>query len=209
MGVADAERQLLCELFDKLGPEAPTLCGGWQTRDLAAHLVLRERRFDAAPGILISGLSGYTDRVQRTYAAKPWPELVSLVRGGPPRWSPFAIPAVNQMVNTTEYFVHHEDVRRAQPEWELRPADAARDKVLWLALQRVGRMGYRKSPVGVVLRRSDGGGEITAKRGPNMVSIVGEPGELLLHAFGRSAVRVSFDGDQSSIAAIEGLDRSF
>ena len=55
---ARPEREALCDLLTDLGPEAPTLCAGWRTRDLAAHLVLRERRPDAAPGILLPLLAG-------------------------------------------------------------------------------------------------------------------------------------------------------
>jgi hypothetical protein len=36
------ERLELCDLLLELGPDAPTLCEGWTTADLAAHLVLRE-----------------------------------------------------------------------------------------------------------------------------------------------------------------------
>jgi uncharacterized protein (TIGR03083 family) len=46
------ERLALCTLLDKTGPDAPTLCEGWNTGDLAAHLVLRERRPDAAAGVI-------------------------------------------------------------------------------------------------------------------------------------------------------------
>jgi hypothetical protein len=35
------ERAQLSDLFDELGPQAPTLLTPWTTRDLAAHLVLR------------------------------------------------------------------------------------------------------------------------------------------------------------------------
>jgi uncharacterized protein (TIGR03085 family) len=208
MGVAVAERRLLCDLFDKLGPQAPTLCDGWLTRDLAAHLVLRESRLDAAPGILIKGMAGYTQRVQDSLASKPFPELVDRVRKGPPVWTPYAIPAMNELINATEYFVHHEDVLRAQPEWAPRPADATRDGALWKAAMRVTKLAYRRSPVGVALRTPDGA-RFTANTGPNPVSIVGAPGELVLHAFGRSVARVEFDGDRASVAAVEGLDRSF
>nr|BFE88977.1 hypothetical protein GCM10020093_115780 [Planobispora longispora] len=54
MTYARAERAALSDLFARLGPDAPTLCEGWTTFDLAAHLVLRERRLDAAPGIALS-----------------------------------------------------------------------------------------------------------------------------------------------------------
>jgi uncharacterized protein (TIGR03085 family) len=208
MGVAVDERRALCDLFDELGPDAPTLCGGWLSRDLAAHLALRDRRPDAAPGILVKAFAGYTSRVQAGYAAKPWDELVRLVRTGPPAWSPFTIPALGEAVNGAEYFVHHEDLRRGQPGWAPRPASPARDNAVWTAIGRVGRMAFRRSPVGVVLRRPDGV-EVTAKRGPTMVAVLGEPGELLLYAFGRSEVKVDYDGDQHAIGVVRGLDRSF
>jgi uncharacterized protein (TIGR03085 family) len=208
MGVAADERRDLCDLFEQLGPDVPTLCGDWRARDLAAHLALRDRRPDAAPGILIKALAQYTERMQREYAAKPWDELVQLVRTGPPVWSPFAIPALGELVNGPEYFVHHEDVRRGQADWEPRPPLAARDDTMWSALGRIGRLAFRRSPVGVVLRRPNGA-EVTVKRGRSTVAVVGEPGELLLYAFGRAEVRVEYDGDQHAIGVVKGLDRSF
>jgi uncharacterized protein (TIGR03085 family) len=207
MGIAKAERAALCDLFTELGPDEPTLCEGWRTRDLAAHLVVRERRPDAAAGILLKPLAGYTARVQDGYAKKPWAELVDLVRTGPPRFSPTAIDAVDELINTTEFFVHHEDVRRAQPGWQPRPPDPDRDAAIWSAVSRGARMMLRRSPVGIVLRRSDGGHEVTAKRGPNTVFVSGAPGELLLFAFGRDQARLEFDGEQSSIGIVRGLTR--
>jgi len=208
MGVAADERRDLCDLFEQLGPDVPTLCTGWQARDLAAHLALRDRRPDAAPGILIKAFAPYTTRVQHDFAAKPWDELVRLVRTGPPGWSPFAIPALGELVNGPEYFVHHEDLRRGQAGWEPRPPAPARDDTMWSAVGRVGRMAFRRSPVGVVLRRPSGA-EVTAHRGPTTVAVVGEPGELLLYAFGRGEVRVEYEGDQAAIGVVKGLDRSF
>lgn len=205
MGVAKDERRALCDLFTEIGPDEPTLCDGWQTKDLAAHLVLRERRPDAAAGIVFRPLAGHTQRVQDSYAARPWPELVELVRSGPPPYWPTAISPIDEAVNTAEFFVHHEDARRGQPGWEPRPPDPKRDGALWQAVSRAGRMLLRRSPVGVVLRHKDK--EVAAKRGPNQVIVSGEPGELLLFAFGRDAVRLDFDGDQSSIGIVRGLTR--
>ena len=45
------ERAQLSDLLDELGPEAPTLLAPWTTRDLAAHLVLREHDSLAGPGL--------------------------------------------------------------------------------------------------------------------------------------------------------------
>ncbi|PSL58073.1 uncharacterized protein (TIGR03085 family) [Saccharothrix carnea] len=205
MGVAQDERRLLTELFAEVGPDAPTLCDPWRTRDLAAHLVLRERRPDAAAGILVKPLAGHTQRVQDAYAAKPWDELVGLVRVGPPRLSPYAL--VDELVNAVEYFVHHEDVRRARDDWEPRSPDPVRDAVLWRRLAPTARLMYRKSPVGVVLRRPDGEA-VVARRGANPVVLTGQVSELLVHVFGRAAARVEYDGEADAVRLVRGLDRS-
>lgn len=208
MGMAADERRALSDLFDELGPDVPTLCTGWQAKDLAAHLVLRDRRPDAAAGIQVKALAGHTERVQQAIAGRPWPELVQQVRTGPPAWSPFRIPGLSELVNGGEYFVHHEDLRRAQPDWEPREPNPERDAALWKLVRTLGRLSYRRSPVGIVLQRNDGE-QAVVKKGPKPVTIVGEPGELVLHAFGRSAVRLSFNGDAESVAIVQGLDRKF
>ena len=53
MTAAQRERSALVDTLRAVGPDAPTLCDGWKTRDLAAHLVVRERRLDATPGIMV------------------------------------------------------------------------------------------------------------------------------------------------------------
>jgi uncharacterized protein (TIGR03085 family) len=208
MGVARAERDQLCDLFVEVGADAPTLCAGWRAKDLAAHLVLRDRRPDAAGGIMLPALAARTERVQGEYARKPWDELVNLVRTGPPRWSPLRIGPVDELVNGAEYFIHHEDVRRAVEGWQPRPADSARDAALWRALRFTAKRGYRRAAVGVLLRRPDGE-TIVGKRGPSAVTVSGEPGELLLHAFGRVEARIEFEGDEAAVAEIKGVKRSF
>jgi uncharacterized protein (TIGR03085 family) len=207
MTVSADERAALAELFTELGPDAPTLCAGWQTRDLAAHLVLRERRPAAAPGILVPALAGYTKRVQDDLARRPWSDLVELLRTGPPPLSPTRIPVLDRLVNSVELFVHHEDARRARPGWEPRPPEPRRDAATWAGVTRAGRLTLRRSPVGIVLRRPDGT-EAVARRGPNTVLITGEPGELLLWAFGREQVRLDFEGEQAALGVVKGLRRS-
>lgn len=202
MSVAADERAAMIELMDELGPEAPTLCDGWLTRDLAAHVVVRERRPDAMPGIMIKPLAGLTDRAMREYLGRPWPELLNLLREGPPKWSPLGIDAVSDRVNLIEFFVHHEDVRRGSPGWEPRPADARRDGALWKLLGMMGRVLYRRSSVGVVLRRPDGA-EHAVRTGPRPVVVVGEPGEIVLHAYGRGAARVEVQGEPSAVQAFQ------
>lgn len=201
--VAAAERRGLCALLEQVGPDAPTLCAGWTARDLAAHLVIRERRPDAALGLVLSALSGWTATVQRGAARRHWDDLVTLVRDGPPIWSPLGL---FDIVNVVEFFVHHEDLRRGRGDATPRPKDPGRDDLLWYVLGSAARLSYRNSPVGVVLRRGDGA-EHVAVRAPRAVTLVGEPGELLLHAYGREAVALDVEGDQASIAAVQGLRR--
>lgn len=204
--VAAGERHELCDLLDLLGPDVTTLCAGWTTRDLAAHLVLREGRPDAAPGIIVPALAGYTAKVQRSIARRPWPELVEQVRRGPPWWSPWRVPGVGDRANTMEFFVHHEDVRRAQPQWEPRPADPRRARLLWALLGVAARGLYRNSPVGVVLRTPDGW-QRTPRRAERCVALVGWPEELILHAFGRDRVVVEVEGDQLDVARLQSSQR--
>src|SRR6185437_5657802 len=115
------ERLELCALLDRTGPDAPTLCAGWRTADLAAHLVLREHRPDAAAGVMGGPLARHTAQTQRKLSKRtPYPKLVEMIRTGPPRFSFFGIPGVDAKANFAEYFVHHEDVRRGQPDWQPR-----------------------------------------------------------------------------------------
>src|SRR5215472_7366912 len=100
MSYARDERVALCALLADLGPDKPTLCAGWQTADLAAHLVLRERRPDAAIGIIGGPLALYTSKVQtRIAAGTAYPRLIELIRTGPPRLSLMGIPGADERVN--------------------------------------------------------------------------------------------------------------
>ncbi|QRP46518.1 TIGR03085 family metal-binding protein [Amycolatopsis sp. FDAARGOS 1241] len=206
MGLAADERQALSTLFEEVGPEAPTLCEGWTARDLAAHLVVREHRLDAAPGIVVPALAGYTKRVQDRYAAKPWPALVAQVRRGPAPWWPTAIGPLNELTNGAEFLVHHEDIRRAQPDWQPRAADPARDEAAWRLVRQSAKLNLRKAPVGVVLKHTDGR-TAQVKSGTPAVTITGDPVDLLLFAFGRDAVHVSFDGHPSAVDRLKAMSR--
>lgn len=199
---AKRERLLLADLLETAGPEAPTLCEGWQARDLAAHVVVRERRPDAAGGALIKQLAPRLDKVMTEFAAKPYEELIQLIRTGPPRFSPFQLKQVDEVANTVEFYVHTEDVRRAQPDWTPRELDPVFQDTLWSRLERTARMVGRKAPTGVVLRRPDGQTAV-AHRGTPVVTVTGEPSELLLFVYGRqSAAKVELDGDENAIAKL-------
>jgi uncharacterized protein (TIGR03085 family) len=204
---ARGERAALCDLFDSLGPDAPTLCEGWDTYDLAAHLVLRERRPDAMPGIAVRALAGHTASVQQRLKARhPFPELVSLVRK--PGGVYGALSFLDTAVNTLEFFVHHEDVRRAQPSWEPRELPADFEQLIWKRVSAGAKTMLRRSPVGVVLHYPGAVGSRAvvlggAKQGPK-VEVIGGAGELLLFCFGRQAhARVEYAGEPESITRLK------
>ncbi|MET7741445.1 TIGR03085 family metal-binding protein [Streptomyces sp. NPDC005385] len=200
---AKRERLLLADLLEAVGPEAPTLCEGWNSRDLAAHVVVRERRPDAAGGLIVKQLAPRLERVMAEFATKPYEELVQLVRTGPPRFSPFSLKQIDEASNVVEFYVHTEDVRRAQPGWTQRPLDAVFQEALWSRLERTARLMGRGTPTGVVLRRPNGQTTVLNKNTP-VVTVTGEPSELLMFAFGRQAVAdVELDGDKEAITRLQ------
>ncbi len=208
MTQAQDERRALCDLLAELGPDQPTLCTGWQTSDLAAHLVLRERRPDAGAGVLGGPLAGYTRRVQGGLAARnSFARLIELIRTGPPRVSLFGLPGADDRLNLVEYFVHHEDVLRAQPGWQPRKTGPDLADVLWDRLS-LARFMLRKAPVGVELVRADadtgrGRVRITAKARTPVVTVTGDPAELTLWTMGRVGVAdVHMDGADADVAAL-------
>ena len=223
MSYSRDERLALCALLDETGPDAPTLCEGWTTGDLAAHLVLRERRPDAAAGVAGGPLAGYTAHVQQRIRQRiPFADLVRMIRSGPPRLSVMALPGLDERVNAVEFFVHHEDVRRAADGWEPRALGSGESDMLWGRL-RMARFMLRKAPVGVELARDDadpatedtatgntatgnaGGApyRITARNATPAVTVVGSPAELTLWVMGRrAAARVRMDGIQAAVTKL-------
>jgi uncharacterized protein (TIGR03085 family) len=200
------ERLALCALLDETGPDAPTLCEGWTTGDLAAHLVLRERRVDAAAGVAGGPLAGYTARVQQRLRDRtPFPDLVRMIRSGPPRLSVMALPGMDERANSVEFFVHHEDARRGAPGWEPRDLSSGESDMLWRRL-RLARFMLRKAPVGVELARDDGSGpayRFTARNATPAVTVVGSPAELTLWVMGRrAAARVRMDGTEAAVSKL-------
>ncbi|MEG3636886.1 TIGR03085 family metal-binding protein [Micromonospora palythoicola] len=190
---ARSEREALAELMSTLGPDAPTLNEGWTTRDLAAHLVVRERRPDAAAGIVVPPLGGHAERVRRRVAALDWTELLGQVRH-PPVWSPVSNPLTDELTNTLEFFIHHEDVRRARAGWQPRDLPVGLERALWRRLSALGRLALRRFPAQVLVQ-APGHGEVATGRGGEPLRLVGTPGELALFLSGRQrAARVQLDG---------------
>ena len=207
-GLAQQERAAFCDTLTRVGPDAPTLCEGWDARDLAAHLVLRERRPDAAAGVLVpvQVLTDHTQRVQEQYAEQPWDALVDMVREGPKGWSPIRVGSVDDAINLAEFYVHHEDVLRAEPGWTpqaRRELDRDFAEALWARLRQVGQLFFRRSPVGLTLDAGGVGGrkQVKGETREGAVTLCGDPGEILLFAFGRGSVaQVRIEGEPDAVA---------
>ena len=205
MTVAQQERAALVTTMRGVGPEQPTLCGDWTTRDLAAHLVIRERRLDAAPGIMVPKFAGYTERVQNQVAAEnDWNVLLDQIASGPPLLSPFKL--LDPFVNVAEMFIHHEDVRRAVTGWEPRDLDAATTSSLARQVSLMSRMTMSKTPARVTLKTPDGTTLTTVGKGP-AVTVTGEPGELLMFISGRDQAKLTFTGDDAAVSAVRDGER--
>ena len=205
MTIAQRERAALVTTMRGVGPEQPTLCGDWKTRDLAAHLVIRERRLDAAPGILVPKFANYTERVQNQVAAEnDWNVLLDQIASGPPLLSPFKL--LDPFVNVAEMFIHHEDVRRAKSGWEPRELDADTTASLAKQVGLMSRLTMSKSPARVSLRTPDGKTLATVGKGPAVVA-TGAPGELLMFISGRDEAKVEFSGDESAVTAVREGER--
>lgn len=189
------ERAQLCLRFDDLGPDAPTLCDGWTTFDLAAHLVVRERNPLASPGIVIPQLAGLAERGMAREKRKGYARVVDRVRSGPPL-GPFAVPGLREQINLVEYAVHHEDVRRANGMAPRTDVGDLQD-ALWPKVKGLARFAIRGVPagVGIELVRADGGDTAVARRGERTATVRGEPLEILLWAYGRGGhARVELSG---------------
>jgi uncharacterized protein (TIGR03085 family) len=185
--IALRERQALADLFSQLGPNQPTLCAGWTTADLAAHLVLRERRPDAAVGILGGPLAKWSKRILSKSAPR-FIENVEKLRAGAPLWSP--LRWFDSQANTLEMLIHHEDVRRAQPNWQPRDLSVI-DGQLWQVLKRSSRFLMRRLDVPLTLLAPDGR-TLGSDEG---VRVMGEPLEILLYLTGRvNVARVDVSG---------------
>ena len=193
------ERLALADLCEELGPDSPTLCDGWLTRDLIAHLVMRESHL-AAAGIGVPPLRSWAERTQNNLAKRPYADLVDRFRHGPRRLSPLRLPGVQVTLNTFEHFVHHEDVRRAHSSWQPRQLSTSDSQTLWQQLTARARLLLRGSPIPVRIKNSDGEqiavGDVDSG---DTLGLTGTPSELVIYLHGRrSHALVNIDGSAAS-----------
>jgi uncharacterized protein (TIGR03085 family) len=193
--LAQSERQSLCTLFEDRSPLAPTLCEGWTTSDLAAHLYVRESRPLASPGILIPAFAEITERaMDKAKRDLGYAGLIGKLRSGPPY--PFRL--IDAQMNLMEYFVHFEDVRRAEDGWEPRQ-NAALDTGLWPMARRGARLMARHLNGAGLELVAPGFGNVIARSGEPRIVVTAGPQELILLLFGRkTAARLKIEGPESA-----------
>lgn len=202
---ARRERLALADLAERLGPDAPTLCGDWTTRDLLAHLIVRESSPIGAPGIVLAPLAGLTERETARVSARDFADLVERIRK-PALLSTATLPLFEALANRVEHFIHHEDIRRASPGWASRVLPKKDQDALWLPLRTLGPVLVRKAGVGVTLRRTDSRSWAVLRPGRGGVTVTGLPSELVLFCYGREECQVELSGDEAAIAKLRRAD---
>jgi len=215
MSLAHTERAALADLLGELGPHQPTLCDGWETGDLLTHLLVRERRMDAALGMFLKPLTGWTARVSAGYSKRPWAAQVELFRSGPPGFTPLGWGSMDEKANGMELFIHHEDARRGQPDWQPRDFDVdVRNELLKMITSRFVLRGLRKIGVPVTARLTNEPGQVDRPvilvpstdldiaDPAGGVVMYGAVGEILLWLTGRPAVRIRWEGDPADVGAV-------
>lgn len=194
-GLARAERAALLDLLTSVGPAAPTLCPGWTTHELAAHLVVRERQPLAVPGYVVAALHPPAAWLEARAQGRAYEDLLAALRTGPPLWSPLGSPLtpVYDATNLHEFFIHHEDVRRACGLGP-RPLGAALEQALWTRLRVLTPVFLRRVQGGRVTLETPGARTLTTGRGDRSAVVRGQVGELFLWAWGRPA-EITVTGD--------------
>lgn len=196
------ERASLSDDFISFGPDAPTILDGWDAQELLEHLILRERRPDllVGPKVPVQAISEWAEQGRAKLVDLDWAHQVAIFRQGPGRFSP--VRGLDGLMNTGEYFVHHEDLRRARQGWEPRTLGESAERELWGVLKRMARLLVRAT-VDVTLVSPQGGLRLPGKRDAGSVRVHGNASELLLWAFGRDRVaRVQLEGEPEALLVL-------
>jgi uncharacterized protein (TIGR03085 family) len=205
---ARMERAAFCDALTELGPDQPTLCSPWTTKDLAAHVVVRERRPDAAAGITVPFLAGHTAAVQAATAKRTtFEQLISLIRR-PPWYSLAALGPADNATNTAEFFIHTEDARRAQPGFQPRTLEPAVARVLIGQLKLMSKLRLRKFPAKITININGYASPIvTGSATEPELTLTGDVGEITLFLSGRQRVsQVSLTGPDHLVDRLRSTD---
>ena len=188
---ARAERLSVAALLREMGPDAPTLCEGWTTLDLAVHLVIRDRYPEALPANASDKAGKVEFFAKRTamreseLKALPWEKLVGMVAAGPGVLSPMGWTPVDVLTNTGEFYVHHEDIRRARKGWEPRNILPELEAQLWNVCKPLAHSPSVRNE-GPLIVRAPGYGELHVGNTDEGAAVLeGKPSELVMYLFGR------------------------
>lgn len=212
--LADSERNAFCDLAASLGPDAPTLCTGWTCHDLGAHLWAREARPVAAIGLVTPHLrSIHQQAIDQAKQRFSFDELIQRLRRRRDVALPFRSPLADEKLNTLEFFVHHEDLRRGAQDLGPRVVSPALDAALWARVPTAAAIAARKlrrAKPGVVVRRMVNGFATeeawVLTTGSDPAVMTAEAGEAILWLFGRGEHAVTqWDGPSASVRTITTL----
>lgn len=168
------------------GPDAPTLCAGWRSRHLAAHVYLRlHRPWQMATGMLPGGdPDAHTLAVGEAHARDgDYQRLLDRFLAPMAPTNPMRL--TGEAVHLLEYVVHHEDVLRAAGHVQPRALPAGQVRSLWTQVCRMGRLTQARSHTGMVLV-VPGGPRAAVRRARRSVAVSGDPVELALYLTGRT-----------------------
>lgn len=196
-----ASRAALVAALYAAGPNEPTLVDDWQTQHLAASVFLRENPHHVTArgfGAHAFGLNAAIEKLgEESSARKAFYNLVRTIADGPEDPPAQARRSILSRLRRTilerrketespllEFFVHTEDIRRAQARWAPRKLTDAYANELFEQLRKQARQHYAQARTGYVLIRTNGE-RIEAKRGTTLTYVTGPAGELVLHALGR------------------------
>ena len=207
LSLARRDRLGLCDLLDELGPDAPTLCEAGPLGTWPPHLVARDRRPDSVPGLVFDPLNGWSERVRRGEADRPYADLVTPA-GRAAALVAARAPGLERLGNTHEFFVHFEDVRRAETGWTARTLDEAAEADLWKVLGWIRRRAFKAVPVGVVLNGRTGRRCAPRAATRTSRSLVRRASCCCTHSGARAAV-VDLEEPADAVAALEAVERSW
>lgn len=210
MTLATTERARLITTFERLSPDAPTLCDGWTAKDLLVHLIMREIYPHHLAGQKLPKLSETSVAKQRELEATEYSDLIELFRHGRQKFSPLRLGLVDRYMNTIEYVVHHEDLRRAQSPVLGRVLSADEQAEIAKMLPMFGRLLLRKATETIEFRPT---GHQPFSVGPSpeggpTVTVSGTPLELILFAFGRNeGLKAEFTGDPAKVEKVKNMKK--
>jgi uncharacterized protein (TIGR03085 family) len=107
---------------------------------------------------------------------------------------------LDRLVNSQEYFIHHEDVRRAQHGWQPRELPREQAAGLWRQVRLAGKVMLRRLRTSVRVV-APGFGEVSVgAASTSPVTLSGAPGELAMFLSGRQAhARVTLTGPEELV----------